>query len=189
MAIAPFVCVEGWLHLIRAILFDLGDTLITEESVGDKHTPNAKLEKVPFVDEVLQELKRKYKLAVVTNTSVSKENDIKKALQTIGLAGYFDAIVTSVDVGHEKPDERIFRVALKRLRVKPAETVMVGNRIKTDILGANKVGIKTIHFKWNDRYPEKIESSLEKPGYTIRSIKELLDVLPSLERELTAGKK
>nr|MDO8099102.1 HAD family hydrolase [Candidatus Njordarchaeota archaeon] len=166
--------------MIKAILFDLGDTLITEESVGDKHTPDAELEKVPFVDEVLEELRGKYKLAVVTNTSVSKEEDIRKALRTVKLVEYFDAVVTSVDVGHEKPDERIFRVALKRLGVKPAEVVMVGNRIKTDILGANRLGIKTVYFKWNNRYPEEIESTVEKPNCTINSIKELLEVLPCL---------
>jgi len=169
--------------VIKAILFDLGDTLITEESVGDKHTSEVELEKVPFVDEVLQKLRGKYKLAVVTNTGVSKEEDIRKALRTVGLAEYFDAIVTSVDVGHEKPDERIFRVALKKLGVKPGEAVMVGNRIRTDVLGANKVGMKTIYFNWNDRYPEKVESPLEKPNYTINSIKDLLDALPSLERK------
>jgi len=169
--------------VIKAILFDLGDTLITEESVGDKHTPDAELEKVPFVDEVLEKLREEYKLAVVTNTSVSKEEDIRKALGKVRLAKYFDAIVTSVDVGREKPDERIFRVALKKLGVKPSEAVMVGNRIKTDVLGANKVGMKTIYFNWNDRYPEKVESPLEKPNCTISSIKDLLDVLPNLERK------
>jgi len=169
--------------VIKAILFDLGDTLITEESVGDKHTPEVELEKVPFIDEVLQKLRGKFKLAVVTNTSVSKEEDIRKALIKVELAEYFDAIVTSVDVGYEKPDERIFRVALKKLGVRPDEAVMVGNRIKTDVLGANRVGMKTIHFNWNDRYLEKVESPHEKPNYTIDSIKDLLNVLPSLERK------
>jgi HAD superfamily hydrolase (TIGR01662 family) len=167
--------------VIKAILFDLGDTLITEESVGDKHTSDVNLEKVPYADEVLQALRGKYKLAVVTNTSTSKEKDIRLALRKIGLEGYFDSIVTSVDVGHQKPDEEIFRKALERLRVKANETVMIGNRIKTDILGANKLGITSVYFKWNDRYLEDITSPLEKPAYTISSLKELLQILPSLE--------
>lgn len=175
--------------MIKAILFDLGDTLVKEESAGDKHAAEAELEKVPFVDEVLRQLKGKFKLAIVTNTSVSREEDIRRALIKLGLAEYFDAIVTSIDVGHEKPDERIFRVALKKLRVKPAEAIMIGNRIKTDILGANKLGIKTVYFKWNDRYSEEVESPLERPNHTISSIKDLLDVLPDLQQEVNEAKK
>jgi HAD superfamily hydrolase (TIGR01509 family) len=173
--------VEGRLNVIKAILFDLGDTLVTEESVGDKHTPDVELEKVPYADEVLQALIGKYKLAVVTNTSTSREKDIRLALRKIGLEGYFDSIITSVDVGHEKPDEEIFREVLERLQVKPTEAVMIGNRIKTDILGANKLGITSIYFRWNDRYLEEITSQLEKPAYTISSLKELLQILPSLD--------
>jgi putative hydrolase of the HAD superfamily len=173
--------IEGRLRVIRAILFDLGDTLVREESAGDKHMATAsELEKVPFVDEVLQQLKGKYKLGVVTNTSVSKEEDIRNALRRIELVEYFDVIVTSVDIGHDKPEEEIFRTALRRLGVKPAEAVMVGNRIKTDILGANRLGITTVHFKWNDRYPEEVESPLEKPDYAINSFGDLLNILPRI---------
>lgn len=167
--------------MIRAILFDLGDTLITEESVGDEHTPNAKLEKVPQIDEVLKDLKRRYKLAVVTNTSTSREKDIRLALRGIGIEHYFDAVVTSVDIGHEKPDQEIFCEVLRRLRVRPEESVMVGNRIKTDVLGANKLGIVSILFKWNNRYEEQITSSLEKPSHIIRSMSQLPLIL--FERE------
>jgi len=169
--------------LTKAVLFDLGDTLVSEESVGTKHTSEADLEKVPFVDEVLQKIRGKYRLAVVTNTSVSEEKDVRKALKKVGLEAYFDVIVTSVDVGHEKPHEKIFRVALKKLGVKANEAIMVGNRIKTDVLGANRLGIKTIYFKWNDRYPEKADSPLEKPNYTISSLKELPGILSDLENQ------
>jgi putative hydrolase of the HAD superfamily len=181
--------VEGRLEVIKAVLFDLGDTLVKEESAGDKHAAEAELEKVPFVDEVLEQLKRKYKLAIVTNTSVSREEDIRKALKRVQLVEYFDIIVTSVDIGHEKPEEEIFCVALKRLDIKPEQAIMVGNRIKTDILGANRLGIRTVHFKWNDRYSEKIESPLEKPDYTINSIRELLDILPRLQRKRSDPRK
>ena len=170
------------LKLIKAILFDLGDTLITEESVGDGHTPDGKLEKVPHVNDVLRGLKEKYKLAVVTNTSTSRERDIRFALRRIGIEHYFDAVVTSVDVGHEKPDQEIFCEALKRLGVRPEESVMIGNRIKTDVLGANKLGIISVLFRWNNRYPEDISSPLEKPTYIISSMSQLPLILSKTEK-------
>lgn len=169
--------------MIKAILFDLGDTLITEESVGDGHTPDAKLEKVPHVNDVLRGLKTKYKLAVVTNTSTSTERDIRFALRKIGIERYFDVVVTSVDVGHEKPDQEIFCEVLKRLGVRAEESVMVGNRIKTDVLGANKLGITSIYFKWNDRYEEEVTSLLESPDHTITSLRQLPSVIDDIEGE------
>jgi putative hydrolase of the HAD superfamily len=168
-------------RLIKAVLFDLGDTLITEESVGDGHTRDANLQLVPHVDDILKALKGKYRLAVVTNTSTSKEKDIRFALRRIGIEHYFDAVVTSVDVGHEKPDKEIFSEALRRLRVKPEESVMVGNRIKTDVLGANRIGMISILFRWNDRYPEEISSPLEKPRFVINSMSQLPPILHKTE--------
>ncbi len=168
--------------MIKAILFDLGDTIIKEEGVTDERMTESNLEKVPHIDEVLKQLKGKYKLAVVTNTSTSKEERIRLALRIMGLEDYFDAVVTSVDIGHEKPDIEIYCEALRRIEVEPTEAVMVGNRIKTDVLGANKLGMISVYLKWNNRYPEEAASLLEEPDYTISSLRQLLRILPSIEK-------
>jgi hypothetical protein len=54
---------------------------------------------------------------------------------------------------------------------------MVGNRISKDVLGANKLGMTSILYKWNERYLDKITSNLEKPDYTIKSLSEILPTL------------
>lgn len=160
--------------MIRAIFFDLGDTLISEEATDSKHLPEAPLTKLPYLDDVLVELERKgFKLGVITNTVTSREEDVRAALRKIGIERYFDLILTSVDVGHKKPDERIFMTALRRLRVKPYEAVMVGNQIGTDIVGGNRVGMKTVLFKWNRRYNERITLPEEQPTRIIKSLREL----------------
>jgi len=167
--------------LIRAVLFDLGDTLVAEESVGGKHLWEVTLQKLPYLDEVLADLKsRGYKLGVITNTVTSREEHVRIALQRIDVEKYFDVIVTSVDVGFNKPDERIFQAALKVLKVKPEEAAMVGNRISADIVGGNRIGMKTILYKWNERYPEKISSPEEEPTRTITSLIELPRVLAEI---------
>jgi putative hydrolase of the HAD superfamily len=167
--------------LIRAVFFDLGDTLVAEEAAGDKHLWEATLTKLPYLDEVLAELKRKgFKLGIITNTVTSREEHVRSALQKIDTEKYFDVILTSVDVGHEKPDERIFMTALRALKVKPHEAVMVGNRISTDVVGGNRLGMKTIFLKWNKRYNERITSNEEKPTRTIKSLRELLSVLEEI---------
>jgi HAD superfamily hydrolase (TIGR01662 family) len=167
--------------LIRAVFFDLGDTLIVEEEVAGKHLWEGTLKKLPYLDEVMTELKKKgYKLGIITNTVTSREEHVRTALRKIDVEKYFDVIITSVDVEHEKPDERIFMTALRKLNVKPKDTVMVGNRISADIVGGNRMDMKTILFKWNKRYPEKITSSEEQPTRTINSFKELLLVLQEI---------
>jgi len=105
---------------------------------------------------------------------------VRIALRRVGLEQYFDVILTSVDVGFEKPDEKIFLTALKALNVQPEEAMMVGNRVSKDILGGNQVGMKTILFRWNDRYPEKITSPVEQPTCIINSLKELQSILSEM---------
>jgi putative hydrolase of the HAD superfamily len=163
--------------MIKAVLFDLGDTLIVEESVGNKHLWEVLPRKLPYVDDVLRDLKEKFKLGIVTNTTASREHHVRTCLRRIGIEHYFCIIVTSVDIGCEKPDERIFLEAFGALNVESEEAVMVGNRISKDILGANRLGMKTILFKWNNRYSEEITSPYEQPTYTINSLKELPHVL------------
>ena len=161
--------------MIRAVFFDLGDTLIAEESMPGKHLWEATaLQKLPHLDEVLAELKQRgYKLGVITNTVTSREEHVRIALRKIDCEKYFDVIVTSVDVGCNKPDKKIFLTALKMLGVKPKEALMVGNRITADIAGGNQLGMTTVLLKWNKRYPEKITSPKEQPTHVIKSLKEL----------------
>ena len=166
--------------MIKAIFFDLGDTLIVEDIMEDRHLWEVKLQMVPYVNQVLRELKNRYKLGIITNTDTSREEHVRIALEKIGIEHYFDVIVTSVDVGYEKPDEKIFLTALKKLGVEASEAVMVGNRISKDILGANRIGMKSILYKWNDRYTDKITSNLEEPTYTINSLEEILSILSNI---------
>ncbi|MFX1362896.1 MAG: HAD family hydrolase [Promethearchaeota archaeon] len=169
--------------MIKAVFFDLGDTLISEEGVGGVSLRKAKLEKVPHVDSVLGKLKEKYRLGLITNTTTSREEDVRWALHKIGIVEYFDVIVTSVDAESRKPDERIFQIALDAIGVKATEAVMIGNRILRDVLGGNKMGMKTILFRWNERYPDRVTSPQERPTRIIESLKDLPKVLEELERE------
>lgn len=80
------------------------------------------------------------KLALVSNTPPTSQ----QILDHLDLRRRFDAIVFSCDVGYLKPDPRIFKIALKQLCVSPQETVLVGDKIRTDILGGAILGMKSI---------------------------------------------
>ncbi len=168
--------------VIKAIFFDLGDTIIIEED-QDKRLWEADLRKLPYVDDVLAELKRRnYMIGLITNTTTSKEIHVRAALRKLNIEHYFDVVITSVDVGVEKPNEEIFINALGRINVKPWEAVMVGNRISKDIVGANKVGMISVLIKWRNKYREEALTDLEKPKHEISSLIELVEILNKLEK-------
>ena len=73
-------------------------------------------------------------------------------------------------------------LALEALQIKADEAVMVGDRVATDIVGGNRIGMMTILFEWNQRYPESIMEREEQPTFKIRHLKELICVLDQIER-------
>ena len=167
--------------MLKAVFFDLGDTLIVEQ--GDSHLGETPFEAVLQAEETLAAIKKKgFKVGIITNTTISTEKDVRKILQQLGLESYIDFVVTSVDAGCEKPDGRIFSMALRSAGVKASDAVMVGERVAKDIVGGNRIGMKTILFKWNQRYPETVTEQEEQPTYTIKDLKELQHVLDQIER-------
>ncbi len=65
-------------------------------------------------------------------------------------------VVTSEEVGVEKPDARIFQAALAKINLSTEETCMIGDSLTRDILGAKALGI---HAFWFRGKPHKLENS------------------------------
>ncbi|WP_022824363.1 YjjG family noncanonical pyrimidine nucleotidase [Hymenobacter norwichensis] len=101
----------------------------------------------PFTFEVLDYLKTKYELHLITNGF--RDMQYTK-LNSSGLMEYFREIVTSECCGHLKPDCRIFEHALERTGATAAESLMVGDNLECDVLGAHNAGIDQVYFN-----PEK----------------------------------
>ena len=155
--------------LIKALIFDLGNTLMIE---GD---PLGSVKLFPEVQQVLQALKERYKLALITNVPPTITSEyVHAGLIELGIHRYFEVVIVSSAVGINKPNERIFTLALQQLHVKPDEAVMIGNTISTDIFGGNRVGLTTILIQRAVQYQP---SEWEQPDHTIHSLKELLTVL------------
>ena len=167
---------------IKAVMFDLGDTIIVEaDTLADIDT--TEFEIIDGAMDVLETLKGQFKLAIVSNTFTWGDREITMALEGYDLAKYFDQIVTSVDADCRKPADCIFRKAMKLLNILPQETVMVGDRIDTDIVGANLMGITSILCRWNERYPAITRDEHDLPDYIISSIRELPMLLSWLNEQ------
>ena len=150
--------------MIKAVIFDLDDTLISQED-GTA---------LPYALEVLNQLKNKYKLALLSNIRTQSLENVRERLRGVGLDGFFDEIILAGEVEVHKPNPRIFEIALKRLEVNPDEAVMVGDIISTDVFGGNRVGMRTVLLQQSEIYQR---SSWEHPDHTINSLKDLLELL------------
>ncbi|WP_281541802.1 HAD family hydrolase [Maribacter aestuarii] len=64
-----------------------------------------------------------------------------RKIEKLGLAKYVDFLVTSEEVGIEKPDAAMFTKALQKLDCKASEALMIGDSWSKDIVGANAMGI------------------------------------------------
>lgn len=134
--------------------------------------------KVPFVyDEtftVLDQLKDKYKLVLLTNGSPDLQNT--KLTITPEIAPYFDEIVISGGFGKGKPDVSIFNHVLSLLSINSSEAIMVGDNLMTDILGANRAGIKSV---WINRHGKERNEVI--PSYEIKHLEEIFSILDELK--------
>lgn len=89
----------------------------------------------------LKELKgRGLTLGLISNM----HRDLQAICQDLGIAPYLDFVVTSKEVGAEKPHPAIFRAALERAGVQPAEAMHVGDQYQADAKGACAVGIRGV---------------------------------------------
>jgi nicotinate-nucleotide--dimethylbenzimidazole phosphoribosyltransferase len=113
--------------VIRAILFDIGDTLV---AAAPPATPVASLVAMPIGQPArdLAALRAHgLKLGAVTDTAMMREPEVRALLAEIGLDALLEVVVTSADAGVAKPDARGILLALDRLGVAPAEALFVGD--------------------------------------------------------------
>jgi HAD superfamily hydrolase (TIGR01549 family) len=105
----------------------------------------------PDVIPTLKTLRKKYKLALISNTG-SEEG--KMMLQIFGLRGYFDYIIMSYEVGLAKPHPAMFELVTKKFSVKPDEVAYIGDGMKNDFLAGKSVGFRTFLIDRKDKHPE-----------------------------------
>lgn len=116
----------------------------------------------PETIDTLEELKKEgYKLAIISN---SPSNSVEPVIEKFELNKYFDAIILSWETGTLKTDKEMFATAMKKLKVRKKEDVlMVGDSMPTDMEGAKNAGIKSVLVDRKDSrdYPDKIKDLTE----------------------------
>jgi HAD superfamily hydrolase (TIGR01509 family) len=155
----------------RALLAHLGiesslaDMLIERFDAAHKQD-NLWRKMLPSTPTVLTELrKRGFTLGVISNA----DGRIAAILQQCGIAALFDTVIDSHEVGVEKPDPRIFALALDRLHTRPDQALYVGDIYGIDVVGSEQAGLQAVLLDPLGRY-EGV------PCRKIRHLRELLSI-------------
>ena len=159
-----------WKRMWRTLLdFKIGDEKLAREMSGKflDILPTKKL-LFPYTLEILGYLKeKKYGIHLITN---GFEKTQWNKLNHSGLGAYFTHVITSETSNSLKPKKEIFEYALDKASATLAESIMIGDNIDTDILGAMNAGLDTV-------YVNHINAATKiKPTYVIHHLKELEDI-------------
>jgi putative hydrolase of the HAD superfamily len=152
-----------WLSLLDFKIAD--DELAQELSIRFLDLLPTRTILFPYTKEILGYLTgRGYILHLITNGFEKTQHN---KLMYSGLISFFKEIITSEGSGSLKPNKEIFEFALTKASAKTGESIMIGDSIEVDILGARNAGIDQVYVNHLGIEPEII------PTYTVSSLKEL----------------
>ena len=125
----------------------------------------------PGVIELLDWLKsHSCGLGVIANQPV----EIRSIMERDNILRFFDVVIISEEVKLEKPNPRIFQLAMERAGAKPAECWFVGDRIDNDIKPAKKAGMHTVWVRGVSEHDDEApKDESEQPEAEIRALADL----------------
>ncbi|GAA4172667.1 HAD-IA family hydrolase [Gryllotalpicola koreensis] len=142
---------DGWWQRLEQVLLmscvyagvdaELAQAAVAQ--VRPRFSDPAEWELYPETLDALEALQEEgWRLAIVSNAVP----ELRRTVQGLGIAGYFDAIIASAEVGYEKGHPEIFRTALRALgEPDPSGPVwMVGDNLEADIEAATRLGFGTV---------------------------------------------
>jgi len=156
-----------WLSLLD---FKIADETLAKE-MSDRFLELLPTRTILFPNtiEVLNYLHDKgYAMHIITN---GFEKTQHSKLTNSGLSTYFKNVITSEGSNSLKPHKEIFEFSLAKAGATVEESIMIGDSLEVDIVGAMQVGMDTVHTNYINSLQEV------KPTYTITNLNELKEIL------------
>jgi len=122
---------------------------------------------IPHAKELLEYCKERYVMHMITN-GFEKTQWLK--LQYSGISGYFTEIITSEKSNCLKPNREIFDYALRATGGDLDNSIMIGDALEIDIVGAQNAGWDQVYFN-----PARTAHD-RKPTYEVQHLKELMEI-------------
>ncbi|TOB68308.1 HAD family hydrolase [Vibrio parahaemolyticus] len=163
--------------LIQTILAENGIHIDAEQAQHAQHYfDSARMGAFTFfpgVKEMLTDLRKHYKLVVITNGPIFSQHPKLKATQ---MDEWVDHIIVGGEEPEEKPAASIFQKALNLVDIKPEEALHIGDSLAADIAGANNMGILSV---WVNATGASNPTEIT-PNFEIRETVELKEILKTL---------
>ena len=142
--------------------------------VAYRRAREANLLAYPNVNRTLVNLtKLGIKLAVVSDAP-SREAWMR--IYYLNLYHFFDAVITFDDSGERKPSSTPFEMALKKLKLKPQDSLMIGDWPDRDVVGAKQIGMRTAFAVYGDTFGTKYSGA----DWDIQDISEIITIIKQI---------
>ena len=129
--------------------FGINDTLLACQIADDYTTVDSnRIYLFPNAIEILEYLYPDYKIHVITN---GFEEVQYPKINLSGMKNYFDQVITSEEAGCKKPEKKIFQFAFERAKAKPEDSIMIGDDLEVDIIGAKSVGMDQVYVNFHHK--------------------------------------
>ncbi|GAA4085798.1 HAD family hydrolase [Mucilaginibacter panaciglaebae] len=168
--------IKGFILSMIETAMAVTNNMISTKTIGEimnlgKQMLNQPIELLDGVEEVLHNLKGKYRLVVATKGDLL---DQERKLRKSNLTNYFH----HVEVMSEKDDVNYLKL-IKHLDIRPSELLMVGNSLKSDVLPVLNIGGYAIHVPYHITWAhEEIEQSIDSGMF--KSVECIRDILAFL---------
>ncbi len=148
----------SWLRRRTGLRVDVGAV----EFGLDQVVARIPLHRTPGSEQFVNRMRRQgRRIGLVSNILEETASSIRSRLGEEKIAGWFDALAISSEVGWAKPDPRIFWDCLRRLHVSPANAVHVGD-LPVDVEGAQAARMRAVWFWGADRWSSRADRSARR---------------------------
>lgn len=155
---------------------DLSDDAVADEWFG-RYLAQYRLawelhpDTIPLLDVLPQ------RLGVITNAELGFQ---LSKIEAMGIASRFEHVIASGEVGHAKPDPRIFHAAVERFGVHAGQAAYVGDRLHTDAIGAAEAGLVGVWLVRREASTGELAEAAAAGVTVIRGLAELPPVLAAV---------
>jgi HAD superfamily hydrolase (TIGR02253 family) len=167
----------------KRALGKVDDKIVAAAVITHRRIWSGFLHTYPGVIRTLIELKKKgLKLCIVSD---ARRFHVYERLYAMRIIDFFDVIVTHNDTKKFKPSRRPFVHALHKVKLKPEDCVMVGDWMKGDVMGAQKMGMKgcLAHYGRLNKFTKTMSDKNHlkkvkcKPNYVLKKFPDILEVV------------
>lgn len=118
-------------------------------------------------------------IGLISNTGMTPGYTFREFLRQGGLLDYFETLIFSDEVELAKPGDRIFLLATEAMGISPESVVHVGDHVANDVVGANRVGMKSVWIR-GFYEPEDPDDPASQPDAAVDDLSGVVDAVRGL---------